>query len=607
MSKQGNYVTVPTGNGSNPFKGVGDSLLGLSQMLADQATTAEEQRRWDAKESRLVQEDGRKQLARDASWGIKPVYALGDYGPTAKADRQRLLDIQTAEQAPTLAYLNATADSTDLATQEEAALAAFRQNLGTGRYTKSQTDELVRKRKHNLQEYRRTMGVEGADRQALQDQLVTDLYGNPLKTFDERIAKGVGLTKSQQEKALLRQVPEEYRQAVGRLDMQKLLADRLTGKTRDQLVTQEEKRVTDSRTRQKEEMDAYDKYIQRANAGRTSTAKYTKGGDWKGMATALENLSGLEIGYFDNADARQGFERLIEAGVRPEIASSAILYGVDHGLLGSSFPDVDTKEFARLQDLATSMQKTTTKDPKSGRTYVDPKKYKYRNVQTQTPEAILRKQLLGDIPLHGTVPVSNEFRQQYTDYSARNPITSAAQSTIWDQRSGNAPASKPSRSTLGAATPSGESWDLAMSAEQADVLGGLPEAAQIEMLNSMAPNPRGKVSQKGVLSRTYLEEAADMQQKREELNALYADHRTRFSKQYTEKKKAFDKAKKAHDETRANLRSELTTSNGDAAKIQDMQKELNALYDNHQTRYTKPYIELKKQLDKAKAAYEDRL
>lgn len=603
MAQQGNYVTVPTGSAPNPYKGLGDALTGLSGMFADRATSEEEQRRWESGEARRVADDKRKEYLRKASWDTDATYQLSDYSPEIQADRQRLLDIQASEQAPTLAYLNAAAGSPELAAQEKAVTDALRENLA-GRYSKNEIAELVRQRTSNLAEYRRMMHEEGADRDALQKQLVTELYENPITAFDKRVAQGIGLTKAQQEKALLNRIPEEYRGVVSRSQLQEVLAPRLTGRTRDQLIAQESKRIEDAHARQKDEINAIDKYYQRANAGRSTVSGYKKGGDWSKMAKALSDISQLNIGWFDNDDARLGFDKLIEEGVNPEIAASAILFGVDRNMFGASFPDVDSKDFAKLQDLAIRMNTASSYDSKTKRIFVDPSKYRYKQLRSRTPEEILRNQFRGDLNFRGKVPVSKSFRQKYRDYSAKNPVTTISDDTTW----GRSPKAKvPSRPSQVPSPPEGTAVGTSMSSAEAEVLGQLPENTQIEILRSLTPNARGRVSEKGKLSRTYLEQAANIQKLRDEASALYADPRTQFTKEYAEKKKALNKAKQAHEKTKAVLRPELAVSAEDKAKIQDMQKRLNTLYSDHRTRYSKEYIELKKELRKAKAAQGDRL
>lgn len=459
---QGNYVTLPGGNGPNPFKGISESLSDLSKMYINKSNVdreealqrdklAEDQRRWEKSEARLDTKDtlaeterGRKELARKASWDFTPTFTLENYDaflPEARKGFELLQGNKDREQAHVLKYLSTPGDPNALPVESalKDSANAYRKSLeviGTAR--PDQINELVRQRVLKLGEIR---GMADAaqtdeDKQALLAKTVEELYDKPLQKHQQGISQGLGLTLEQKKQILLdpNMIPEDMRNSLSYQEYASIVEPRLTGRTEASIRESEAARIAGLRAQRKDEIDAADKYLKRANTGYYSGSSKSGGssGGTKGAINSFEKLSEIKErvkSWFPDDDPEKvmaGYEHLLTKGIKPELAAAGIEYAIENNLVFDDFPDIDSDNFIKMQSMAELMsQKQGGTGGSYGRKFIKANKadFSYNNIpNARTVNQILAQELQSRIPTRGNVPVSENFSRDLLDYIAANPL-----------------------------------------------------------------------------------------------------------------------------------------------------------------------------------------
>jgi len=459
MARQGNYVTVPGGS-TNWAKGVSDSLTGLSKSLIGQgdaeqerarlaAAAEESKRRWESDQSykatqaayqrerdnildarakaavdestrRWNLQEGRKakleeerlagieaeKTARAALWDLSDPanqsFELGDYSSDLQQSYTDLTDRTTTEQNTTKDFLLGGSDDV------QAATAAYRANLEASSLPKPEIDRLVAQQELDLRGLKDqlTFGEytpEQVDEKV--NNLIANRYGSRLDEIQSNIQTGKGLTQSEKVAALLGDISPEVKENLDVSEAKTLLSGVVSGPTKASLLESEKARVEAANETMLKNIELYDDYIGRMNAG-SSGGKYQS--NVKGMADALKDMGKVDIGWWDTADAKEGFNTLVASGIDPELASASIAFGIDKGWIGDSFPSTTSTEFAKIQQQAELLQKGK-RTGSGGRTYVDRDAYTYKPEQARSLADLQRDLVTFSPNTSGRLEVNPDF------------------------------------------------------------------------------------------------------------------------------------------------------------------------------------------------------
>lgn len=471
MARQGNYVTVP-GSGTNWASGTSGALTDLSRLLNTQsesekernrlaAVAEEDKRRYeegiaykaasDAEDKRRYEEGSTRQRLLDKEARERNSRLDAEARRRFDLGRQDKLNKEAAEKASreaTWSVLNTGDSSYTLAdypqrlqdslvsarkavesektlTQEyllgrkgpEEVLARFRANLSPKLSTKD-ADELVRQRGLELRGLRNELTQGGYSPEQVTARIgsVVEGYNSRLAEIDDKVRRGEGLTKDDKISAQLRRIPAETRSLVDPSVLRAQLSTVIEGPTRESLTAQEKARVDQANATVLKNIDLFKDYLELSNK---SGKSYTRNSS--GVVKALESIGAVDIGWLDTADARKGFEALVQdKGVDPEVAAAAIKYGIDKGVMGDSFPSLDSKEFAELEILASQLQQGRSKGGSGG---INRNAFVYKPEQSRGVDE-LQQGLLRFRPFERT-PLNVAPRFALTGRSTDTPATVA--------------------------------------------------------------------------------------------------------------------------------------------------------------------------------------
>lgn len=384
-----------------------------------------------------AEERERQKQIRQASWDADYTFKETDYS----RDMLQPLEKLRNEKNSALAYLQSDTETSDDALRT--AIDSYKASI-EDRYPTAEVANRVQKREQELLSYRTLLDGETSDEGDAQllTEFTDSIYTPRLEAIKKNIAAGKGLTLSQRKQALnSRAVPEHLRDIMTQAEYTTLLQPGFEGAvTRDSLLAGETARAKEARERQTQEINAYDKYVQRMNINNkksSSSGGSSYKGSTKGMQQAYADIAGLDIGYFDNQDAKNGFQVLQEKhGISPEIAAMVIGYNVENGLLGKSFPSITDDAFTDIVEQATTIKNSlsTESDSKGSgnRVYIDKNKYKYHDVATKSPEELLSERFYAGTSGTSRIPLSQTARENISKYIKANPIVSAEQKALWD-------------------------------------------------------------------------------------------------------------------------------------------------------------------------------
>jgi hypothetical protein len=479
MARQGNYVSVPGGS-ANWSKGISESLTDLSKSLIGQGNAEEERarlaaaaeegkRRWEADQSYRagqaeyqrqrdsildqrakdavdeskrrwdLQEERRAQAEKERLQGIKAekdarvalwdlaspdnqTFELSDYSPELQQSFEDLTNRVSTEKGTTRDFLFGEGDDV------QAATAAYRTNLEASKLPKPEIDRLVAQQELDLRGLKDELSFGDYTPEQIDEKintLVTNRYDSRLKEIQDKIRTGEGLTQSEKVRALLADISPEIRENLDVKDAKSLLGDVVTGPTKDALLASEKARVEAANETMLKNIELYDDYIGRMNAG-SSKGNYAS--NVKGMANALRDMGKVDIGWWDTADAKKGFNTLVSSGIDPELAAASIAFGIDKGWVGDSFPSVTSTEFAKIQQQAELLQKGK-RTGSGGRTYVDRDVYRYTPEQSRSLSELQRDLVTFTPNNTGRLGVSPEFSLERTLSEPGINITPPASTT----------------------------------------------------------------------------------------------------------------------------------------------------------------------------------
>lgn len=351
-------------------------------------TQAEEnQRRWQAEQDiakaerkRLEEERKRAEEERIAatqlSWDLRnnPVqFTIDDYATIAPETARSLTNTISGisgERDATLAFLSGTEANQDRMDQ---AVSAYEDNLRRNTNLNDlQVQELVTKRNNELLGLQNELAsLNPQARENRLGQLRNRLYDSRIDEINTQIGRGVGLGRQERLDIALNRLTPDQQRLLTSSQASEILSPQFKGQTTAEMRAAEAARVKAANEEALKDIELYDKYLLRANAG---TKAYEKSS--KGVAAALKDIGGIDIGPLDTADAREGFDLMVNThNVSPAIAAAAIRFGIDKGLVEDSFPSPDSKEFAELVVMAQDLQGSSSTDPNTGRVTVDPTRY----------------------------------------------------------------------------------------------------------------------------------------------------------------------------------------------------------------------------------------
>lgn len=383
-----------------------DKIADERQKAQDQIAADERARLAAEREKDLA----RKTAATELSWSLRndPVqFTLDDYrtiAPETASSLNTTISGISGERDATLGFLSGAEGSQDRMDQ---AVNAYENNLRRNTQLNDlQIQELVTKRNNELLGLRNELeSLNPQDRKNRLGQLRANLYDSRIDEINSQISRGVGLGRQERLDIALNRLTPEQQRLITSSEASEILSPQFRGQTTAEMRAAEAARIEAANEAALKDIELYDDYLQRANAG---TKSYDKSG--KGVAAALKDIGGIDIGPIDTADARKGFDLMVNThNVSPSIAAAAIRFGIDKGLIEDSFPSPDSKEFADLVVMAQDLQGSSSQDPRTGRVTVDPTRYVLNREKARGLPTLRQSQFRFSPVTNRSLGVSREF------------------------------------------------------------------------------------------------------------------------------------------------------------------------------------------------------
>lgn len=382
MARQGNYVSVPGGS-ANWASGISGALSDLSKSLIGQAVKADERAdtlaQREFQNNRIKKEDDR--VAKDRAL-LEQVnlfsnkdpstltYDINDYGAEQRDAITNARKSLEAERSSTQQFLN-TGSKEAL----DNALSVYEKNIKLSGLPEEAKAAKITERRNRLLGFGREAEGEGYStdqRTERVNSLVADLYDPQFSRIDDTIKKGVGLTQEGQFRAFARQLPDDVASRFSRDELKNKFGSMLSAQSRDEILANENARVSAANARKKEQIDLLDKYYMRVNQGQSSGYSGKRTG--KDVLAAYGKISGMDIGSVDDARLVKQLNKLLEnENIDAMAAAAAITLGVDRGMFFDDAYSVDDKQFTKIQEMALALspgsgaesKKSTSKDTNS--------------------------------------------------------------------------------------------------------------------------------------------------------------------------------------------------------------------------------------------------
>lgn len=375
----------------NPFEGVSSAFGNLSKTLLDEAAREEEAarqaalqaentRRYEADRARtqrldeiaaadrtrrISREDilrareddtyakqlavtaAREEANRLASGFDQNDYKFGlsDYNRAQQAEFNRRRSVLDRNKGLTRSFLEAPSEE-----NLKTIITSYKDTLASRGYDKAQINNLAEQRRLQLLsagDELGSAGYESGQKGKRIDSLLGSLYDQDYKTLDDTITSGKLLSKENLLKSVIGRMPENIRKYVDADTLYKTFGERVYNLSRGDLNASEQARIDALNKTQEKRIGFAKDYYSLLDS---PTRSYSK--DAKGVATAIKDMSGIDIGWRDNKKVREGFEYFIRNDIPPHVAAAATQYGIEKGLIDDTFPAVGSPKFTTLLEVA---------------------------------------------------------------------------------------------------------------------------------------------------------------------------------------------------------------------------------------------------------------
>lgn len=376
MSSNGNYVAVSSL--INPGEALSRSLTDLSSMYANQYSRKQEREIKRSQEERLnttfnQQQDalGAKKELNNWAPNFNESDVTFDTSTMSGAVAESLLKNKQAlesEQQELVARLRGETPETSV----------FEQNLKNGSkdVEKGRREVAISNRINDrnkaLGSIRSELGgLEGEERESRIKYYADKMYGEDINALEGKIKTGTYLTRDEKLNQVIRNLPESITRNIPYNELEETINKRLTGPTLEEIKKQDRYNVDTVNEARKfnagKDFQAYNSYV--ASKGNKNTAEWTS----KDIVDYGKGLDGIDIGFYDNANAKEAANKLLAAGNHPLAVIRAIKDSISSGFDSTFFDSgAGTKQseeqFSKLADLASKYTGKLTSNKNTGQT-----------------------------------------------------------------------------------------------------------------------------------------------------------------------------------------------------------------------------------------------
>ncbi len=179
-------------------------------------------------------------------------------------------------------------------------------------------------------------------------KVLDDLYTPQLERINESIASGKGMPRREQSIAFTSGISNTAKEFFTADDINSRLGSRLTGTSREALIENENKRVSEANRAAEANIDRLKDFYTIANKG-SSTSRSKSG-----VSGAVKEIVALKgIGSFDDKDIDQWAEKLLlNDNISPDVAASVIALAIERDFMGDNISGVGSDRFTEMEVLA---------------------------------------------------------------------------------------------------------------------------------------------------------------------------------------------------------------------------------------------------------------
>lgn len=313
--------------------------------------------------------EGARRAAQDISRftndpnNVNRKFTLNDYASEQKEVFEKSLNQIAQEEAATKQYLSNISKEGINPELFSNATNAYKKRLLESGVDPAKANELLVERGTRLQALTEELASieDPTKRQDLVSKRLSELYTPQRDRINEVIASGQAMTRREQARAYASDLSPEAQKYFTLDEISAKLGNMISAPSREDLLASEQMRVANINEAQKIKIDGLKDYYRAIGTNKSGGSTGVSRSN-SGVAAAIDRIAELNIGKFDNQKAKDMLARMLEAdpNLDPQVAAATIAFSIDKGILDNSLAGVDSKEFAEIQQLATTFSGTSS-------------------------------------------------------------------------------------------------------------------------------------------------------------------------------------------------------------------------------------------------------
>lgn len=438
----------------NPVEGLASSLTNLGNMYGEQserkqkqeldaAVQAESARRFDITNARSEQTFANAENKRLAGENFNK-WAMSDASDKHVFDNSSM-DKDTAKYVSDLQsrLSKEQKELTDSIGSGKVDTKLFRQNLLDSGLSETEAGNRVLERTSAITSASNDLyGLGDKERIAKINTYSDSMYKPRFDAIQNDIDTGKHLSRGERVRAMFKSLDPEMVASLPYERLNKVIGDKVGGLTIAEMNASEAARVSQANETAKYNIDNQVKIYNKVNKSRgASSANFTG----KDLDNYVKELDGLDIGWWDNKNAKKAAAALIDEGHHPSAVISVIKENVNSGIDNTFFDkDKDSAAYNKLSAQALSRSNSLSKNKSTGYT----KLTEPGNYRPEAPRSIgdirkMRMRYGTNLRLKDYAPKENTSAAYMVDpntgigpsaYTASKPLTAEESDKIFNEK-----------------------------------------------------------------------------------------------------------------------------------------------------------------------------
>lgn len=312
----------------------------------------------------------------------------------------------------------------------EKALGIYKARVGSNVKNKGEVNALVSERGSRLESLLAQLGSieDPAKKNEIITSAIDGLYKPQLSRIQNIIASGDALTKREKGKAYSSRLSDKTRETLTLDEIGTLVGSMNTADSREMLLATEAARVASENQASKDNIAGVKSYFTALGGNSKSKGSFNRSS--ASIASAIDQISKLEIGRFDTDKAKTALTNMLEDGeIDPKIAASVIAFSIDKGLLDNSIDGVGTEGFTEMKEMARTLSNPKGYTGKGKRPVPTLEQFQYTAASPKSITDLMRSRVTGLNDFSGRLAIDSEFDVRRPSASPV-PVTSEAEQQV---------------------------------------------------------------------------------------------------------------------------------------------------------------------------------